>query len=162
MKKIIPPAPAPAPPSTTTTTTSNNKSIKPSQHDDRKKIDEKQPEKPKRLLHSRERTRNLMEATTPSLPRQANTERKVAPPPTPHIVAAPSYSLRSTAVCNLSDEEQEQIPKERKQSIHANPSIFRYHSNARETKPVVIDQLKTSVTFSRFRLVVIVQQQCFK
>lgn len=139
MKKITPP-------STTATTTitisSNNKRIKPPQHDDPKKIDEK----PKRSLNSRERTRNIAESATPSLPKQANTERKVAPPTTPHIVAAPSYSLRSTAVCNLSDEEQEQIPKERKQSIHANPSIFRYHSNARETKPVVIDQLKINVT----------------
>ncbi len=97
------------------------------------KFEEKHQGKPKRMSFTTYRAPSLSKSTTSSL-RITKFDQQLAPI-IPNIVAVPSYSLRSTAVCNPPDDEP--ISSERTQSIHADLSIFKYHLTSHEPKQPV-------------------------
>jgi hypothetical protein len=74
------------------------------------------------------RSWSTSEVSSPSI---SDADLKITPV-IPNIIAVPSFSLRSTAVCNLPQDPQ--ILSERTQSIHTDLSIFKYYLTYNEAK----------------------------
>ncbi|CAF2752152.1 unnamed protein product [Rotaria sp. Silwood2] len=61
----------------------------------------------------------------------------------PHIVALPSFALRTTAVCKPSQDDR--ILLERTQSTHSNISIFKFYLDQKETKSSIGNHTKATM-----------------
>jgi hypothetical protein len=93
------------------------------------KFEQKQREKHKPSFHTTQQAQSLDTSTPSSI--NTNNDLHITPP-IPDIIAVPSFSLRSTAVCNPPPDYH--VLSERTESIHTDISIFKYRLTQKETK----------------------------
>ncbi len=98
-------------------------------------LKQKQREKHIGYFHTAQQAHSLNTSISPP-PTDTNDDRKKKFL-SPNIIPVPSFSLRSTAVCNSSQDNY--IMSERTQSIHKDISIFKYYLTQKETTKSVKD-----------------------
>jgi len=100
-------------------------------------VELKQKEREKHIgyLHADQQAHDLDASISPPLIDTNHDQKEIFV--IPNIVPVPSFSLRSTAVCNSSQDNY--IMSERTQSVHNDISIFKYYHTQKETTKSVKD-----------------------
>lgn len=137
-----------------TQTIEQTKSTHPSAFKQWKKPEEKHRES----FHIAQQVRSSNRSISPPLNTKDNQK---ATPGIPNIIAAPSFSLRSTAVCNFPPDHY--LLSERTQSIHKDISIFKYCLTQKEAQQTVFFlYIYYLFNLKLYRLVIIRMQLCSK
>ncbi|CAF0866356.1 unnamed protein product [Rotaria sordida] len=123
--------------SSSTSTLEQPKSINLSSGDRSNKWNKLEQGKQKQLFHVPQHTDLFTSTWTDS-----NNDQTIASA-LPHIVALPSFALRTTAVCKPSQDDR--ILSERIQSTHSNISIFKFYLDQKETKPSIGNHTKATM-----------------
>ncbi|CAF3372606.1 unnamed protein product [Rotaria sp. Silwood1] len=104
------------------------------------KFEQEKQDKQKQLFHVVQQAQNTDLFT--STWTDSDNNKKLASTP-PHIVALPSFALRTTAVSKPSQDDH--ILLERTQSMHSNISIFKFYLDQKETKSSIGNHTKATM-----------------